>query len=218
VTTTDADHHDYNHEDPHAPEQDDGVVSEYELLSRALQELLEEKGLLTADEVRREMERFEQDFPYRGSRVIARAWLDPTFMDALLEDGKAACEQVEGVDIEAPALIAVANTPTVHNVVVCTLCSCYPRSLLGMPPTWYKSTSYRSRMVREPRAVLREFGTELSDDVELRVHDSTANMRYLVVPMRPEGTEGWNEKQLIDLISRDSLVGVTIPTVTSSPR
>lgn len=197
--------------DPHAPDQHDGPVSEFEILSRALQELLEEKHLLTAEAVRREMELFDEEFPYRGSRVIARAWSDPHFMAALLEDGKAACEQVEGVEIEAPALIAVANTDRAHNVVVCTLCSCYPRSLLGMPPTWYKSTNYRARMVREPRAVLREFGTVLDDDVEVRVHDSTANMRYLVVPQRPEGTQGWTEAQLTEIISRDALVGVTIP-------
>lgn len=212
--TAPTDDHGHDHgADAHAPQQDDGHVSDFEILSRAMQELLEDKGLVTAEAVRREMELFEEEFPYRGTRVIARAWSDPTFMAKLLEDGKAACEQVEGVEIEAPTLIAVPNTPEVHNVVVCTLCSCYPRSLLGMPPTWYKSTNYRSRMVSEPRQVLREFGTHLPDDVEVRVHDSTANMRYLVVPMRPDGTEDWTEEELAGIISRDALVGVAIPAL-----
>ncbi len=202
--------HDHDHDD-HAPIVDDATINDHEVISRAMQELLEERGVLTAEQVRREMELFDEDFPYRGTRVIARAWHDAAFMSALLEDGKRACESLPGIEIEAPELVAVANTPEVHNVVVCTLCSCYPRSLLGMPPTWYKSTSYRSRMVREPRAVLQEFGTHIPDDVEVRVHDSTANLRYLVVPMRPSGTDGWSEEELASLVSRDALVGVTIP-------
>ena len=202
--------HDHDH-GPHEPITDGGGSPEFELLSRAMQELLAERGHLTADQIRREMELFDEDFPYRGTRVIARAWHDPAFMDHLLTDGKAACESVPGVEIEAPELVAIANTPSVHNVVVCTLCSCYPRSLLGQPPTWYKSDEYRSRMVREPRAVLREFGTVLPDDVEVRVHDSTANLRYLVVPQRPSGTDGWSEEELSTLITRDALVGVTVP-------
>src|SRR5438094_479876 len=127
-----------------------------------------------------------------------------------LEDAKAACTEF-GLDLEADRLIAVANTPEVHNVIVCTLCSCYPRALLGMPPTWYKSENYRRRVVREPRAVLREFGTVIPGHVAVRVHDSTADMRYVVVPMRPAGTEGWSEEQLEKVITRDALVGVTVP-------
>ena len=203
--------HDHAH-DEHAPasEQREGPPSEYEIMSRAMQELLEEKGLVTADQIRRRMEKFEEDLPYRGAKVVARAWTDPAFKQRLLEDGKAACTEM-GIDLEADRLIAVENTPAVHNVIVCTLCSCYPRSLLGMPPTWYKSSNYRSRVVFEPRAVLKEFGTELPEHVTVRVHDSNADMRYLVLPMRPAGTEGWDEERLSELLSRDTLVGVTVP-------
>ena len=166
--------------------------------------------MVTADQIRRRMEKFEEDLPYRGAKVVARAWTDPAFKQRLLEDGKAACTEM-GIDLEADRLIAVENTPAVHNVIVCTLCSCYPRSLLGMPPTWYKSSNYRSRVVFEPRAVLKEFGTELPEHVTVRVHDSNADMRYLVLPMRPAGTEGWDEERLSELLSRDTLVGVTVP-------
>ena len=175
-----------------------------------MQELLEGKGVVTAEQVRRRMEQFEEDFPYRGSRVVARAWVDPAFRKRLLEDGKAACAEM-GIDLEADRLIAVENTPEVHNMIVCTLCSCYPRALLGMPPTWYKSRNYRSRVVFEPRAVLKEFGTELPDHVTVRVHDSNADMRYVVIPMRPKETEGWSEEELAAILTRDTLVGVTVP-------
>jgi nitrile hydratase len=199
-----------SHDHDHGHDFDEGPPSEYEVVSRAMQELLEAKGVITAEQIRRRMEQFEEDFPYRGARVIAHAWADPAFKKRLLEDGKAACTEF-GLDLEADRLIAVENTPQVHNVIVCTLCSCYPRALLGMPPTWYKSENYRKRVVREPRAVLREFGTVIPDSVALRVHDSNADMRYVVVPMRPAGTEGWSEEQLAAIITRDSLVGVTIP-------
>ena len=196
------------HAHPHA--QDDGPVSQYEILSRAMQELLEEKGVISAEQVRRRMELFDEEFPYRGSRVIAHAWADPAFKKRLLEDGKRACAEF-GIDLEADRLIAVENTPEVHNVIVCTLCSCYPRALLGMPPTWYKSENYRRRVVREPRAVLKEFGTLIPEQVSVRVHDSNADMRYVVVPMRPAGSEGWSEEELAKIITRDSLVGVAVP-------
>jgi len=204
--------HDHAHDQHAAIETREGPPSEYEIMSRAMQELLEEKDLITADQVRQKMERFEEELPYRGSKVVARAWTDPEFKQRLLEDGKAACAEM-GIDLEADRLIAVENTPAVHNVIVCTLCSCYPRSLLGMPPTWYKSSNYRSRVVFEPRAVLKEFGTELAEDVTVRVHDSNADMRYLVIPMRPEGTDGWSEEQLSEILTRDTLVGVTTPGV-----
>jgi nitrile hydratase alpha subunit len=202
--------HDHRHDHAAPAADDEGPPSEYEVMSRAMQELLEEKGLITAEEIRRRMETFEEDFPYRGSRVIARAWADPEFKKRLLQDGKAACAEM-GVDLEAERLIAVENTPEVHNVIVCTLCSCYPRALLGMPPTWYKSSNYRSRVVYEPRAVLKEFGTVLPDSVTVRVHDSNADMRYVVIPMRPAGTDGWSEEALTKLATRDTLVGVTVP-------
>jgi len=201
-----------SHDHPHPHAADEGPPCEHEIMSRAMQELLEEKGLLSAEEVRRRMELFEQEYPQRGSRVIAHAWADPEFRKRLLEDGKAACAEW-GLDLEADRLIAVENTPQVHNVVVCTLCSCYPRALLGMPPTWYKSENYRRRVVREPRAVLKEFGTVLPENVAIRVHDSNADMRYVVVPMRPAGTEGWTEEQLASILTRDTLVGVALPRV-----
>jgi nitrile hydratase len=202
--------HAHGHGQAHDRSHDEGPPGEHEIMSRAMQELLEEKGLITAEEVRRRMELFEQEYPQRGSRVIAHAWGDPAFRRRLLEDGKAACAEW-GLDLEADRLIAVENTPEVHNVIVCTLCSCYPRALLGMPPTWYKSENYRRRVVREPRAVLKEFGTVIPEQVSIRVHDSNADMRYVVVPMRPAGTEGWSEEQLAAILTRDTLVGVTLP-------
>ena len=209
-----SEHHDHDHDD-HAPinEHDNGPPSEYEIMSRAMQELLEQKGLLTAAQVAKRMELFDEEFPYHGAQVVARAWVDPAFKQRLLADGRAACAEM-GTMLEAERLIAVENTPEVHNVIVCTLCSCYPRALLGMPPTWYKSRNYRSRVVFEPRAVLKEFGTALPENVTVRVHDSNADMRYLVVPMRPQGTDGWNEEQLAQILSRDMLVGVTVPSVS----
>ena len=144
--------------------------------------------------------------------MVAHAWANPAFKQRLLEDGKAACAQW-GIDLEADRLIAVENTPEVHNVIVCTLRSCYPRALLGMPPTWYKSENYRKRVVREPRAVLKEFGTVLPGHVTLRVHDSNADMRYVVIPMRPEGTESWSEERLAEILTRDTLVGVSVPRI-----
>ncbi len=205
--------HDHDH-DEHVPVAGEtaGPPSEHEIMSRAMQELLEAQGIITAEEIRRRMELFDEEFPYRGSKVIARAWTDPAFRERLLKDGKAACAEM-GVDLEADRLIAVENTPDVHNIIVCTLCSCYPRSLLGMPPTWYKSDNYRARVVHEPRAVLKEFGTVLPDNVTVRVHDSNADMRYVVVPMRPAGTDGWSEEQLADILTRDTMVGVTVPKV-----
>jgi nitrile hydratase len=143
--------------------------------------------------------------------VVARAWTDPAFKARLLANGTTACEEL-GIEMAATKLVVVESTPDVHNLVVCTLCSCYPRMLLGLPPDWYKSRAYRARAVREPRAVLREFGTELPDGVTVRVHDSTADMRYLVLPLRPTGTEGWSEERLAGLVTRDSMVGVSVPT------
>ena len=201
-----------SHDHSHDESFDEGPPSEWEILSRAMQELLVEKGVITAEQVRSRMEKFDKDFPSRGMRVIARAWADPAFKARLIANGKHACAEM-GIDLEADKLVAVENTPQVHNVIVCTLCSCYPRALLGMPPTWYKSENYRRRVVREPRAVLREFGTVIPDDVTVRVHDSNADMRYVVIPMRPAGTDGWSEEQLASLITRDSLVGVTLPRI-----
>ena len=205
-------HHDHSPDRSADRSFDDGPPSEYELMSRAMQELLVERGVISAEQVRRRMEQFDADFPYRGPRVIAHAWIDAAFKARLLADGKRACAEF-GIDLEADRLIAVENTPEMHNLIVCTLCSCYPRALLGMPPTWYKSENYRRRVVREPRAVLAEFGIVLPEHVAVRVHDSNADMRYVVVPMRPAGTQSWSEEELARIITRDSLVGVTVPKV-----
>jgi nitrile hydratase len=142
--------------------------------------------------------------------VVARAWTDAAFKQRLLVSGTKACEEL-GLEVPALKLVAVENTPQTHNAIVCTLCSCYPRMLLGIPPDWYKSRNYRSRMVREPRQVLQEFGLKLADDVQIRVHDSTADMRYLVLPMRPGGTDGWSEERLAALVNRDCMIGVAVP-------
>jgi nitrile hydratase len=141
---------------------------------------------------------------------VARAWVDAGYKKRLLENGTRACEEL-GIDVPGLRLVVVENTPQVHNAIVCTLCSCYPRPLLGIPPEWYKSRNYRSRMVREPRAVLGEFGLHIPEDVAIRVHDSTADMRYMVLPMRPAGTEGWSEERLASLVSRDAMIGVAVP-------
>ena len=201
-------HHDHDHDHPHAPPQpDDKVHSYHQILSIALKELLIEKGVVTAAQVRQFIEKRDSITPANGAKVVARAWVDPAYRARLFEDGNAAAAEL-GFPITGTKLVAVENTPDTHNVVVCTLCSCYPRDLLGLPPAWYKSRAYRARVVREPRAVLREFGTDLSDDVALRVHDSTADIRFLVVPQRPVGTEGLDEDALAALVTRDAMIGV----------
>ena len=212
-------HHDHSHGEAHAPGErhpfqpdDDDTLTYPRRMEVALRELLIEKGVISADEIRAAIEDMDARTPARGAQVVARAWVDPAFKAQLLADANAACAGL-GLDlgISELKLVAVENTPTVHNVIVCTLCSCYPRALLGMPPTWYKSRNYRSRVVFEPRAVLKEFGTELPDSVTVRVHDSNADMRYVVIPMRPQETEGWSEERLAGLLTRDTLVGVTLP-------
>ena len=182
----------------------------YELMAEAIKELLIEKGVVSAEDVRRNLEFLDSRDPLEGGRVIARAWEDPDFKKRLLEDGTAAVEEM-GLTMGDAELVVVENTDSVHNMIVCTLCSCYPRTLLGLPPDWYKSKGYRSRAVIEPRAVLTEFGTEIPADKTVRVHDSNADMRYLVLPQRPEGTDGWSVEQLSKIVSRDSMVGVTVP-------
>jgi nitrile hydratase len=208
-------HHDHHHGDGHAhghapPQPDDKVHSYYQVLGVAIKELLIEKGVVTASEVREAIERRDSITPANGAKVVARAWVDPAFRQRLLENGTSAVAEL-GFELPTTRLVAVENKPGLHNVIVCTLCSCYPRDLLGLPPSWYKSRDYRARVVREPRAVLAEFGTTLPNETEIRVHDSTADMRYLVVPMRPDGSEGLNETQLADLVTRDSMVGVSLP-------
>jgi len=185
-------------------------LSYFQLMEVSLRELLVEKGVLTDAQVNAEVAAMRARTPERGARVVARAWVDAAFKESLLKNGTAACEEL-GLEIPALKLVAVENTPQVHNAIVCTLCSCYPRVLLGLPPDWYKSRNYRSRMVREPRAVLAEFGLKLSGKTQIRVHDSTADMRYIVLPMRPKGTEGWDEARLASIVTRDCMIGVAVP-------
>jgi nitrile hydratase subunit alpha len=186
-------------------------LSYFQLMEVSLRELLVEKGVLTNEQVDAAVEDMRQRTPERGAKVVARAWVDAEFKARLLQNGTNACEEL-GLDVPALKLLVVENTPQLHNAIVCTLCSCYPRMLLGIPPEWYKSRNYRSRMVREPRAVLAEFGLALSEKIQIRVHDSTADMRYLVLPMRPAGTDGWSEERLAGLVTRDSMIGVSLAT------
>jgi nitrile hydratase len=203
-------HHDHDHDHPHPLQTDHAEPSShYELMGIALNQLLQEKGLYTAAELRAQIEAVEAvSVQSHGARVIARAWVDTGFKVALLEDAYAAVQSM-GLDAGPAELTALENTAEVHNVVVCTLCSCYPRMLLGRPPLWYKSAAYRSRVVKEPRAVLREFGTVVGDHVQVRVHDSTADLRYLVLPKRPLGSESMSEDELAALVTRDAMIGVS---------
>jgi nitrile hydratase subunit alpha len=197
------DHHD------HSPiEIDEGMPEEAQVLSEALRELLIEKGLFTADDVTKQVAAMSKRTPGNGAAIVARAWTDPDYKSRLLSNGPSAAKEM-GFDIGAAQLLVVENTPDVHNVIVCTLCSCYPVLLLGPSPEWYKSKNYRKRTVNEPRAVLKEFGTELPDSMEVRVHDSTADMRYMVLPERPQGTEDWTEEKLAELVNVDALIGVS---------
>jgi nitrile hydratase len=185
----------------------------FQLMEISLRELLVEKGVVSEEELAEEVEAMRKRGYERGARVVARAWADPEYKQRLLANGTKACEEL-GLEVPALKLLVVENTPEVHNAIVCTLCSCYPRMLLGIPPEWYKSRNYRSRMVREPRAVLAEFGLELPEHVAIRVHDSTADMRYLVLPMRPADTGGWSEERLAALVTRDCMIGVAVPKVS----
>jgi nitrile hydratase len=185
-------------------------LSYFQLMEISLRELLVEKGVLTNEQVNAEVEAMRHRTPERGARVVAKAWTDASFKKRLLENGTKACEEL-GLEIPALKLVVVENTPQVHNAIVCTLCSCYPRMLLGIPPDWYKSRNYRSRMVREPRKVLAEFGLRIDEKTQIRVHDSSADMRYMVLPMRPAGTEGWTEERLAGIVNRDSMIGVAVP-------
>jgi nitrile hydratase len=177
-----------------------------EFLEQAFREALLAAGVLTQQSVDERVEFMYSRNPALGARVVARAWVDPGFKTRLLADGSAAVREL-GIEVGALKLVVVENTAEAHNVIVCTLCSCYPRMLLGLPPEWYKSAPYRSRVVAQPREVLAEFGTHISNDRAVRVHDSTADMRYLVLPMRPEGTEGLTEAELQTLVTRDGMIG-----------
>jgi len=188
-----------------------------ELRTAALETVLIERGLASTDAIDAVVAKFQNEIgPRNGAQMVARAWVDPAYRERLLADGAAAAAEFGYGGMEGEQIRCVANTPEVHNVVVCTLCSCYPWPVLGLPPSWYKSNAYRARAVAEPRAVLREFGVDLADDVEVRVHDSSAEVRYLVLPMRPAGTEGWSEDDLRALVSRDSMIGTDVPQVPTT--
>jgi nitrile hydratase len=215
VTTHLPDHHEHSHhlhqghDASHAADKHPQTAkSRCELLENAIRELLTAKGIITAAQVRETVEALERTGPELGGRIVARAWVDPDYRERCLADGTRAAEEL-GIPMGTTRLCVVESTAIVHNLIVCTLCSCYPRTVLGLPPVWYKSKEYRSRAVREPRAVLAEFGTDLPEGVTVRVHDSTADLRYLVLPERPAGTDGWSEAALAGLVTRDSMIGVS---------
>jgi len=206
----DHDHdNDNDHDHVHQPDHDaaETVLSPLRLRAIAVRERLVAHGIIAREEITAEIERMDGRGEHLGARIVARAWTDPAFAALLARDGNAAAEGL-GIPVTGTRLAALFNTERLHHLVVCTLCSCYPRSVLGRPPAWYKSRAYRARAVREPRAVLAEFGLRLPDEVEVRVHDSTAENRYLVIPERPAGTEGWSDQRLALLVSRDSMIGV----------
>jgi nitrile hydratase subunit alpha len=217
------DHHDHDHDHDHdhhhhglSPsghpyrQDDDAPLTYWQRMEIAVRELLIEKGVTTAAEVAAQIDLMDSRSPANGAAVVARAWTDPQFKARLLQNAGDASREM-GFDIGPLHLIAVENTPDTHNLIVCTLCSCYPRNLLGLPPDWYKTRAYRSRAVREPRAVLSEFGLSLPDSTTIRVHDSTADMRYIVLPARPAGTDDLSEAELAALVTRDSMIGTGLP-------
>jgi nitrile hydratase len=203
-----SDDHDHHHPRP---------ASAVELRARALEALLAERGLVSTDAIDAVVELYENDIgPQNGAEVVAHAWWDDAYRERLLTDATPTIAELGFGGAEGDNMVAVSNTPTVHNMVVCTLCSCYPWPVLGLPPTWYKSPPYRARAVSEPRAVLREFGLEVGDEVEIRVWDSSAEVRYLVLPMRPEGTVGWSEQELAAIVTRDCMIGTAVPTANQA--
>ena len=203
-----------SHDDPHSHPESNEELSPYARRAQAMESLLVEKGVCSTDEVQQMMDTVESRSPADGARVVARAWADAGYKGRLLDDPHAALAEL-GYTLPdtTPKLEVLENTENVHHMVVCTLCSCYPRALLGRPPDWYKSFAYRSRAVIDPRGVLKEFGLELGEDTEVRVLDSTADLRYLVLPRQPAGTEGMTESDLAKLVSRDSMIGVSNPRV-----
>ena len=204
--------HDGEHKDHDHPGMEDDVrLSERGRRLLAIEDLLIEKGVIRREDVQRVVDAADARTPADGARVVARAWVDPDYRRRLLEDPDAALAELGFPSISGAKLAVLENTGKLHHLVVCTLCSCYPSSLLGLPPDWYKSFAYRSRAVIDPRGVMREFGLELGEDVEVRVVDSTADLRYLVLPVRPNGTDHMSEEELVPLVTRDSMIGVGIP-------
>jgi Nitrile hydratase, alpha chain len=206
--------HDHDHHEPLVVEDEQGNI-QGQIIIDALQNLLVERNLIAPGEVRREIERIESPGVHLGAKIVARAWVDDAYKARLLQDGKSAAAELS-IGVGEAQLIVVENTKQTHNLVCCTLCSCYPRSILGQPPSWYISKAYRARAVREPRAVLSEFDLHIPDDVQLIVHDSNADMRYLVLPARPAGTEHMNEQKLAELVTRDCMIGVAVVAPTAA--
>jgi nitrile hydratase alpha subunit len=205
-------HDDHHSVDVHAP------IGYYEVMETAVRELLIGKQLIGPEEIRRQIEVLDSRTPALGAQVVVKAWLDPSFRARLLADGRGACEELGISFYDDTRLIVLENTDKVHNLIVCTLCSCYPRPVLGLPPDWYKLKPFRARAVIEPRAVLAEFGTRIPDNIEIRVSDSTAMVRYLVLPLRPEGTAAYTEAQLAALVTRDTMIGVAQATIPTTQR
>ena len=206
--------HDGHDHDPKSfqPDLEDSPYTRFMVLGEALGELLIEKGVFDAAQLQRMIEWMESRDPELGARLVAKAWVDPAFKSILIQDVNKAAAALD-IDAGTIPIRAIENTPDVHNVIVCTLCSCYPRQLLGIPPDWYKSRAYRARTIREPRQVLREFGLDVPETKEVRVHDSTADLRYMIIPERPPGSEAMSEDALARIVTRDSLVGVGLPTM-----
>jgi nitrile hydratase subunit alpha len=203
--------HDHDHDHDHEGSE----LSETQLRVRALESLLTEKGLVDSAALDEIVETYERRVgPRNGAHVVARAWTDPEYLKRLREDATAAIAELGYSGRQGEHMMVVENTPDVHNMIVCTLCSCYPITVLGLPPVWYKSAPYRSRAVSEPRSVLAEFGVALPQETEIRVWDSTAELRYLVLPMRPEGTEDWSEEQLAEIVERDAMIGTRLVAVS----
>ena len=203
--------HDHSHgPHPYQPDSEDTPYEHHQVMAEAVGELLIEKGVITADEMRAMIELIDSKSPAEGARIIARAWTDPNFKMRVLENVNDAAAELD-IDAGTIPIRAVENTDDVHNVIVCTLCSCYPRQMIGLPPDWYKSRAYRSRTVIEPRKVLSEFGVDVASDVQVRVHDSTADMRYLVLPKQPAQTMSLSEDELAQWVTRDSMIGVGLP-------
>jgi nitrile hydratase len=204
--------HDHDHDHPHDHDHDHSELSDTQLRVRALETVLTEKGYIDPAALDAIVEAYETRIgPRNGAAVVAKAWTDPEFKTALLADASKAVATLGHVSRVGDHLIAVENTRKTHNMIVCTLCSCYPWEVLGLPPIWYKSAPYRSRAVKDPRGVLADFGVALAKDTEIRVWDSTAEMRFIVLPMRPAGTEGWSEEKLAELVTRDSMIGTALP-------
>ncbi len=202
-----SDHHHDDH--PHAEIGEIARPGYFDMLETALEELLLERRLIEPGEITRQIDVLDSRTPALGAKVVARAWTDPAFRARLLADGRGACEEFGITFYDDTGLVVLENTATVHNLVVCTLCSCYPRPVLGLPPDWYKLKPYRARAVAAPRALLAEFGTVVPDDVQIRVTDSTSALRFLVLPLRPEGTDDHTEAELAALVTRDAMIGVT---------